>query len=91
MFEPWLNVSLLQCKPFTHLRGYFMKSVTLTELRRNLETYLNEAKDGDIAVTRYGKIVARLVSTERSGETESDTANGHDASSAARTGTSPVA
>lgn len=37
------------------------KTVTLTELRRNLEAYLDQAQQGDITITRYGKPVGRLV------------------------------
>lgn len=38
-----------------------MKSVTMTELRRNLDTYVELAKNGDVAITCYGRVVAKLV------------------------------
>jgi prevent-host-death family protein len=41
-----------------------MKTVTLTELRRNLETYLDESKECDIVITKYGRAVAKLIGTE---------------------------
>jgi prevent-host-death family protein len=37
--------------------------VTLTELRRNLESYLSQAQSGDVIITKYGREVARLVGT----------------------------
>ena len=47
-----------------------MNTVTLTELRRNLESYLNKARTGDVIITKYGREVARLVSTAASATTE---------------------
>lgn len=41
-----------------------MKTVTLTDLRRNLDAYLTEARSGDIVITKYGKEVARLIATD---------------------------
>jgi prevent-host-death family protein len=40
-----------------------MKKVTLTELRRNLEGFLTEARQGDIVITKYGREVGRLIAT----------------------------
>ena len=40
-----------------------MNTVTLTELRRNLESYLTQAQSGDVIITKYGREVARLVAT----------------------------
>lgn len=40
-----------------------MNTVTLTELRRNLESYLTQAQSGDVIITKYGREVARLVGT----------------------------
>lgn len=53
-----------------------MKIVTVTELRRNLESYIDQLKDGEVSVTRYGKIVARLATSSDNAQTaEKDTAN----------------
>jgi prevent-host-death family protein len=38
-----------------------MRSVTLTELRRNLDGYLNQAQTGDIVITKYGREIGRLI------------------------------
>jgi prevent-host-death family protein len=38
-----------------------MRSVTLTELRRNLDGFVKEAQGGDIVITKYGKEVGRLI------------------------------
>jgi antitoxin (DNA-binding transcriptional repressor) of toxin-antitoxin stability system len=47
-----------------------MKTVTLTELRRNLEGFLTEARQGDIVITKYGKEVGRLIATGNADDTE---------------------
>lgn len=55
-----MNITMF--RPFTFVRKK-MKTVTLTDLRRNLEAYLAEAQAGDIVITRYGKEVGRLIAT----------------------------
>lgn len=57
-----------------------MRTVTLTELRRNLDAFLNEAQSGDIVITRYGKEVGRLIGTGgASGAVAAGGANNNDA------------
>lgn len=59
-----------------------MKTVTLTDLRRNLESYLDEAQNGDIVITRYGKVVARLISTANENQNENSDASESDTDAA---------
>lgn len=49
-----------------------MTTVTLTDLRRNLEAYLTQAQNGDIVITRYGKEVGRLIATTEQDATQSE-------------------
>lgn len=78
-----VNITLL--KTLSLFVRKIMKTVTLTDLRRNLEAYLAEARTGDIVITRYGKEVARLIATNETatqgGGVQGDvgTSNGHSA------------
>jgi prevent-host-death family protein len=56
-------VKITSLKIVTPFVRSIMKTVTLTDLRRNLEAYLAEAQAGDIVITRYGKEVGRLIAT----------------------------
>lgn len=46
--------------------GYKMTTVSLTELRKNLDSYIKQTKEGDVVITRYGSVIAKLISTVNS-------------------------